>query len=621
MPRRAARLLRLMDRFRFTAASAVAALLLLISGCPGATQETRSRLLLAPMIHGIELCAPEAGQPAARDEGELAAQCLASGRSAASLVETTLSGIGPAVSANGQFEVGYTMPVPLLQLLVPAGSSWQVDQRAVERLARTVQETNRPVVLHLFSTHFGIGAPIEEALSRDPANMSTSTLGSMTRDRYYSISVYPWAFASTSNDITRYRQMAIGQVLESICHLPASDRSKIRAVTLLGELHHFHADFERGMGVGGPYVISDYSGASIEGFREFLAKRFGDIGSLNRAIGESYASFAEVEPPSKNIRADRLRRFSEHIDSLAHGKLPLIGWAFDPARKPAEAPSIQIHQDGVLVARVPARYGRQDVLQARPAFGTADVGWRFDLDFTELPPGMHRLDFLVEAADGRLASLGSRRVIVMDRDQPSPQIHPSAAVPAGSGATGIEGSIDHPQELTSLYYNPLVPLWHEFRGEQVVRYLAHFERQVRDSCLADVPLYTHQIAPFVNPSWDTTKFAVDASLKDSGRLQLGISLYGEATYGSSFLDWLSSTQRRSYGITEFHPLKAMSPDEVRETFDRHRRRGATFLSFFVDARPPGVRDDSKRNIFAIDPGNPDFGSDRLHAAIRAVVNE
>jgi hypothetical protein len=620
MPRRAARL-RLMDTFRFTAASAVAALLVLISGCPGATQETRSRLLLAPMIHGIELCAPEAGQPAARDEGELAAQCLASGRSAASLVETTLSGIGPAVSANGQFEVGYTMPVPLLQLLVPAGSSWQVDQRAVERLARTVQETNRPVVLHLFSTHFGIGAPIEEALSRDPANMSTSTLGSMTRDRYYSISVYPWAFASTSNDITRYRQMAIGQVLESICHLPASDRSKIRAVTLLGELHHFHADFERGMGVGGPYVISDYSGASIEGFREFLAKRFGDIGSLNRAIGESYASFAEVEPPSKNIRADRLRRFSEHIDSFAHGKLPLIGWAFDPARKPAEAPSVQIHQDGVLVARVPARYGRQDVLQARPAFGTADVGWRFDLDFTELPPGMHRLDFLVEAADGRLASLGSRRVIVMDRDQPSPQIHPSAAVPAGSGATGIEGSIDHPQELTSLYYNPLVPLWHEFRGEQVVRYLAHFERQVRDSCLADVPLYTHQIAPFVNPSWDTTKFAVDASLKDSGRLQLGISLYGEATYGSSFLDWLSSTQRRSYGITEFHPLKAMSPDEVRETFDRHRRRGATFLSFFVDARPPGVRDDSKRNIFAIDPGNPDFGSDRLHAAIRAVVNE
>jgi len=605
----------------FNAAALGAALLFLLAGCPGATQETQSRLLLAPMIHGIELCTPATGPPAPKDETELAAQCRESGRSAASLVETTLSGIGPTVSANGQFEVGYTMPVPLLQLLVPDGSSWQVDRRAVERLALTVQETNRPVVLHLFSTHFGIGAPIEERLSRDPANMSTSTLGSMTRDRYYSINVYPWTFASTNNDITRYRQMVIGQVLDSICRLPASDRHKIRAVTLLGELHHFHADFQRGMGVGGPYIISDYSEASIEGFREFLAKRFGDIGALNRVIGENYASFAEIEPPSKNIRVDRLQRFSEHIDSFAHGKLPLIGWAFDPAHKPSESPWIQIYRNGALVARVPARYGRQDVLQARPSFGTADVGWRFDLDFTALLPGIHRLDFLVEGADGRLANLGSRRVVVMDRDRPSPQIHPSAAVPAGSGATGIEGSIDHPQELTSLYYNPLVPLWHEFRGEQVVRYLNHFERQVRSSCLADVPLYTHQIAPFVNPSWDTTKFAVDASLKDSGGLQLGISLYGEATYGSSFLDWLGSTNRRSYGITEFHPLKAMSPDEVKETFDRHRRRGATFLSFFVDARPPGVRDDSKRNIFAIDPGNPDFGSDRLHAAIRAVVNE
>jgi len=610
---------RLMHTLRFTAAGV--ALLLLLSGCPGATQETRSRLLLAPMIHGIELCAPAAGQPVPSDETELAAQCRESGRSASGIVETTLSEIGPAVSANGQFEVGYTMPVPLLQLLVPSGSSWQIDQRAVARLALTVQETNRPVVLHLFSTHFGIGAPIEEHLSKDPANMSTSTLGSMTRDRYYSINVYPWTFASTNNDITRYRQMAIGRFLDSICQLPARDRSKIRAVTLLGELHHFHADFERGMGVGGAYVISDYSAASIEGFREFLARRFGDISALNRAIGEKYASFAEVEPPSKDIRVDRLRRFSEHIDSFAHGKLPLIGWAFDSARKPQEAPWIRIYLDGALVGRVPARYGRQDVLQARPSLGTADVGWRFDLEFTKLPAGLHRLDFLAEGADGSLANLGSRRVIVMDRDRPSPQVHPSAALPSSSGTTGVEGSIDHPQDLTSLYYNPLVPLWHEFRGEQVVRYLGHFERQVRDSCLADVPLYTHQIAPFVNPSWDATKFAVGASLKDSGGLQLGISLYGEATYGDSFLDWLSSTDRRSYGITEFHPLKAMSPDEVRDVFDRHRRRGATFLSFFVDARPPGVRDESKRNIFAIDPGNADFGSDRLHAAIRAVVNE
>ena len=183
------------------------------------------------------------------------------------------------------------------------------------------------------------------------------------------------------------------------------------------------------------------------------------------------------------------------------------------------------------------------------------------------------------------------------------------------------GASTTPQDLASVYFNPLAPLWHEFRNAQVVGYLAHFERQVRGSCLGSVPLYTHQIAPFVNPGWDTTKFAVDASLTEAGTLRLGISLYGEATYGHSFLDWLGSTEHRTYGITEFHPLRAMPPGEIEATLERHRQRGATFVSFFVDARPRGVRDPSRRNIFAIDPDNPDFASDELYASIRAVLNQ
>lgn len=593
-------------------------LLLSLTACPGATQPP---LLLAPMIHGIELCSLPVDGAAPSSENELAASCLESVRSAATIIESALAGVGPAISANGRFEVGYTMPVPLLRLLVPAETGWRVDRRAVDRLALTVKETQRPVVLHLFSTHFGIGAPIEEHLARDPVNLSASALGPMTKDRYYSIDVYPWTLASTDNAITRYRQLAIEQFLDAVCRLPASDRRKIRAVTLLGELHHFHADFERGMGVGGPYTVSDYSPASVIGFRTFLAGRFGDIGTFNRAVGEDFKSFAEVDPPSKDVRRQPLTRLAEHIDSFAHGKLPLIGWAFDSSRGTAGPTWIRIYRNGVLLARVPARYGRQDVLQARPSIGTADVGWRYDLDFTGLQPGVHRFDFFAERPGAVLARLGSRKVAIMGRDQSTPEIPLDDELPEASDAAGLDASIDHPQDQASAFYNPLVPLWHEFRNQQVVRYLAHFERLVRASCLGDLELYTHQIAPFVNPSWDTTKFAAEASLKDPGGLRLGISLYGEATYGRSFLDWLDSTKHRSYGITEFHPLRPMSADEVRQTFERHRQRGATFLSFFLDARPYGVREDSKRNIFAIDPANPDFGSDKLHGAISTVVNE
>jgi len=591
----------------------------LLVASQGCAAEAPRPLLLAPMIHGVELCPLPIERPAPATERELAAYCRDAGVSAAAIIESTLSGLGPAVSRDGRYELGYTLPVPLLKLLAPGESGWQADRKAAERLALTVKETNRPVVLHLFSTHFGVGAPIEEQLAKDPANLSVSSLGPMPKDRYYAIDIYPWSLVSTDNDITRYRQAAIGEFLDAVCRLPAADRGKIRAVTLLGELHHFHADFERGMGIGGPYVVSDYGATSLAGFREFLSRRFGDIAALNGLIGEDFASFAEVDPPRGDLRTQRLKRFSEHIDSSAHGKLPLTGWAFDTSGAAAGPVWIRIYRNGALIARVPARYGRQDVLGALPSIGTADVGWRYDMDFSRLAPGVYRLDFLAERTGGTLANLGSRRVAIMARDGSAPAVVPSGEPPPAADATGVEGSIDHPQDLATFYFNPLVPLWHEYRNAQVVRYLGHFERQLRASCLGEVPLYTHQIAPFVNPGWDATKFAVDASLNDPGGLRLGISLYGEPTYGASFFDWLDSTRHRSYGVTEFHPLKAMTPGEVGTMLERHRRRGATFVSFFIDARPPKVREAANSNIFAFDPGNPQFGSDRLYSAVGSIL--
>lgn len=573
------------------------------------------------MIHGIDLCQLPSDGPPPNSEAELAAVCHAQGLSSAALIEAALAGLRPAASADRRFELGYTMPVPLLKLFVDTGAGWQIDQPAVERLAATVRQTDRPLVLHLFSTHFSVGAPIEGRLADDPANLAHSANGPMPRDKFLGMDVYPWTLVSTDNDITRYRQEAMGRVLEAMCRLPKSDRKKIKAVSLLGELHHFHADFERGMGVSGDYIVSDYSETAVNGFRSFLAGKFGNIDALNAALGTRYASFDEVVPPDRDIRRRANASVARHIDSAAGGRLPLIGWAFDEANMKDGPVWVRIYRNGEQIARVPARYGRQDVLQAMPAFGTADVGWRYDMDFTALAPGTYRLDFLAERAGGSLAPLGSRQVAFAKEAAGEPSPAPAVELPPTGGSAGLQGSIDHPADLAVFYFNPLVPLWHEFRNQQVVRYLAHFERLVRDSCLADVPLYTHQIAPFVNPGWDTSKFAAEASLRDAGGLRLGISLYGEATYGNSFFDWLETTRHRQYGVTEFHPLKAMTPDELRSVLERHRKQGATFVSFFLDARPRGIRDEASSNIFAFDPSNPRFGSDALYGAVRAVLND
>jgi len=586
---------------------AVAALLALASltACAGKPK----RLLLAPMIHGVDLCAAAEGTKPPLDEKELAAYCRSAGRSAAALIDASLTALGPPASADGRYELGYTMPVPLLALFLRRDVGWTLDTAAVDRLAATLRDSPRPVVLHLFSTHFGIGAPLEAQLAADPANLAVSPLGPMPRDRYFGIDIFPWSVATTDNDITRHRRIAIDGFLASVCRLPAADRRKVKAVTLLGEVHQFHADFERGMGLAEPYVVSDYSAASIDGFRRFLAARFGDIARLNRQVGENFASFAEVDPPGLRPSA----RPSQHLDSAAHGRLPLAGWAYERS-----GPLwIRIYRDGVQIARVAASFGRQDVLQALPAIGTADVGWRYDMDFTTLAPGAYRLDFLAERSDGALASLGSRRIVVAGTvAAPAAAM---AALPAVGTAEGIAGSIDHPSDGTRVIYNPLAPLWHEFRNRQVVDYLRYFEGVVRASCLADVPLYTHQIAPFVNPGWDATRFAVDESLRGTGGLGLGISLYGEATYGSSFFDWLDTTAHRRYVVTEFHPLRAMTPEEFAATIEHHRRRGAAFVSFFLDARPRDARDPAADNMFSFDPGNARFGSATLYKAVQELM--
>lgn len=604
---------------RLAAAIAAGAVLaVLLASC--ASNSEPSPLLIAPMVQGVELCELPAGTEPLASESKLASACRALGLTAASLIESGLAALDGG-NRDPSLPLGYTLPIPLLKLYIRGGKGWEIDRGAVERYAATVREVPRPVVLHLFSTHFAAGALLEADLAEHPENVAHAATGPMPKDRFMGWDVYPWTVAATDNGITRFRSAAIDAVLAAMCRLPERDRRKIRAVTVLGEVHQFHADFERGMGLGGEYVVSDYSNASKVGFAQFLAERFGTIERLNAAIGASFGSFDEVLPPDSDVRRQAGLPVLRHIDSAAAGKLPLTGWVFEGGLRAVGPVWIRIYRDGELVARVPARYGRQDVAQAKPEFGTADVGWRYDMDFTTLAPGGYRLDFVVERSDGSLSVLGSRTVFFADdpRARSSTVAGSTPAVQAADRAGEVEGSIDYPPDGEVFFFNRLVPLWHEFRGLQVVRYLEHFDRLVRTSCLADTAYYTHQIAPFVNPGWDASKFAADASLRRAGRLRLGISLYGEATYGHSFFDWLATTDHGQYGVTEFHPLKAMTAEQLRAVFERHRERGATFLSFFMDVRPSGFREAASSNPFAFDPSNPAFGSDALYHAVRGAL--
>jgi hypothetical protein len=589
-------------------------------------------MLLAPMFGTFDTCiatptaTPSAGAgnaaTARTQDGArtLAETCTGPNGSAAALVESTLSALQPPERAQGPYPLGYTLAVPLLQLFRATEQGWALDTERIQRLARTVRDTQRPLILYLFSTHFATDAPLEKALATDPANLAQTRDGPMPTSQYYGAPLYNWTLARTDTPLSAYRVQATQALLTEMCRLPAQDIAKIRGVTLLGELHHLFPDFESGMGFGGSYRVTDYSPASVAGFQQFLRQEFQHIDRLNRRLGANYATFAEVQPPSRDIRTEPLQRYTEHIDSFAHGSLPIAGWAFAP--RPAGAPPAWVHvyRNGTFIGKTPVNKGRQDVLQAKPELGDANTGWRLDMDFKRLPVGLHRIDVFLEARPGRLQALGTRRIAIMDDRQRPPAPLAQQALPASAPPdAALQAHIDWPAEQSSYYYNPLVPLWHSFRGQQVVDYLQFFQGVVKQSCLAGTPHYTHQIIPFTNPSWDENKFAIQASLRALPGMRLGVSLYGDATYGTAFSQWYASTGHPGYGVTEFHPLKAMNAPALQHTLNQHAARGAQFLSFFLEPHWQGQLVARDANMFSLSPENAPFGSAQLYQSAQRLL--
>lgn len=608
--------------FAWRATFAVVAIAVSVLAAKAYFQEPARRILIAPMM-GLDTCLTPTGKPVAdaHTEKELAAACSGPQGSAAALVESTLSGLQLPGAGKSRYELGYTLNVPLLKLFKEYRGDWVIDKELLGRLVRTVRDTERPVIVYLFSTHFGEKAPIEAALAADPANLSWTAQGPLPKDVYYETDIYNWSFASTRTAITARRVQAAQAVLREICKLEPQHVKRIRGITLLGETHHLFPNFAAGMGFAPPYLVSDYSDVSKAGFREFVERYFGNIENLNRNAGTNWTSFAQVQPPWRDVRTARDADFSEHIDSFAHGTLPITGWAYVKGASEASPPLVRIYRNGDLIARVPVNMGRQDVLATLPEFGTANTGWRFDMDFKKLPAGLYRIDAVLEKGPEDLVQLGTRNISILDRNQPTKNQLPQKKLPSSRVSDpAVRGYVDVPVDRSSYMYNPLVTYWHAFRALQVVGYIQKFNQAATAPCLSATARYTHQIIPFTNPGWDETKFAIDASLQKLDGINLGVSLYGEPTYGTSFSNWLSGTRHKHYGVTEFHPLKALDPAEFQRVLDLHSRQGVDFISFFMEPRWKRVPVSHGKNLFSFDPDNDEFGSRQLYQSVQKVLS-
>ena len=582
------------------------------------THTATGAMLIAPAVRGVADCIARPDHPTPARQAPLPG-CMGQGGSAAALVESTLRRLQPdSPQAGTGFPLGYTLTVPLLRLFRAEGADWVVDQERVQRVVHTVRDTARPLILFLSASYFAQQAPIEKVLLEDQRNLARTRDGVLPPDTYRGETLYPWSMARTDTPITARRIQAIQALLAALCALPQEDLAKIQGITLLGELHQLAPHFESGMGFTPSYRVTDYSPASEIAFRNYLQQRFTTVEKLNAAMAESYPSFDDVQLPSRDIRTEHLSRYTEHIDSFAQGSVPISGWSWITGN--AEELWVQVYRDGSLIGRVPVNQGRLDVLQAKPELGSANTGWRLDMDFRSLPAGLHRISALLELAPGKLVHIGSKEIAVMGREQQILRLPPQRELPATVPAPlGMQASLDMPPEGQSLHYNPLVPLWHAFRRQQVMDYLRLFDGIVAQSCLRTVARYTHQMLPGVVPGWDANKFALDDTLRTQGDIRLGVDLHGSATHDKGFAKLLGSLGQHAYGITEFIPMRAMDTQELKTTLQRHAMRGARFLTFFLE---PPLEERPAQAVpyaFSFDPHNPQFGSAQLYRAMQEIL--
>ena len=269
-------------------------------------------LVIAPHIAGEVFCPAAVDNLSILEDEQAWGLCAARGQNAAKQLTAFLNGIGPKLSPSGKYALGYTLGVPVLGLYTRQPTGWQIDPKRIDTLVSLIGAVDRPVVLYLSANHFtDAGVVLAKELAADPRNLMWTRSGPMQAGGYFNVGLDAWTLADMQAPVTKLREDGFHAVLDAVCNLPPAARSRIAGVDVLGEVHQLFAGFPDKMGYADSIEISDYSPASVAGFRHFLAQRFPSITALNTETGFDFTSFETIDPPAHDLQHENLRGFAQ----------------------------------------------------------------------------------------------------------------------------------------------------------------------------------------------------------------------------------------------------------------------------------------------------------------------
>ena len=568
---------------------------LLASGPLAAAQA--APFVIAPMIEGQGYCKAGLVQPKL---GLAIAHCAQRKDSGVKELAAALNKLEPG-GAKGAVQVGYTIGINLLEY------PKEGEFNPFGFLTQALQQIDRPAVIYLFANHFA-GSHAYPPIQAD--SMARFADQSVPTEKYFQRAIAPITLdLQAPISVNQQRSSALNKVGQWYASLPPKSRKKIIAFTLAGELHHFYDDFSTGMGRFDNIRITDYSPASVRSFQAWLRQRYGDVAALNKALGADFKDFSQVAAPSKNIQSESLGQFSEHFDSYAHGVLPIEGWL----KQLAPDEKIRIYLNGVALGEAEYGLNRQDVYEALPDVSTAQLGFRYLLDFSQLPRGKYTVQVVLEGA--KSYELAQRSLSVMGRSQ-EPIQNLGKNITASVPPSSLKFYLDHPAQEMAVFYNPLARDWLDFRSAQVTQaYDDWFDAAVKVG-LPSERLFTHQIAVATVGGWNPVLFASDASLKGQHRYKKGINLYGGSA-STALLQRHYLTPGEVFGVPEFHTQAWKDKTVPGKVLHDLQQGGARFVSpYFLSMAPDKYRDQpNAHDKFRLSPDNKDYGSDHLYRAM------
>ena len=514
---------------------------------------------------------------------------------------------------HGKVQVGYVLSFQLLDFYKKKVNQWQLNLNSLNQSLEAAARIARPFLISLNANHFGtIFLPdLTKELMEDPINLMMYSDGRTALDKYFESPIIPFTLSTNENiPVNHYRFRAFQEAVKVISIFANNNPDLLVGVTLNGETHHLFENFSNGTGNFKNIKVTDYSSVSKDEFRLYLKKKIGTIEKLNKILKSSFNSWRDIEPPSiSDFTTDPWNFFN----SYAHGIIPIYGWLY-PSEEISE---LRIYLNGQLFGKATMNLNRLDVYEAVDEIQTPNVGFRYNLDFSELPTGNYELQILVMMKNKTASSFGQRKIFVKNSYYFGDFFLKHNPTLNAKRDKNIMGYIDSPKNNLKVIYNPLAKIWQAFREEQVNNFIEKLAKIAIESGLNKELIFSYQLIPWLNADWNELLFAVNESFFQSDLMYPGITLYGGLAISQMPLDIISQNKTasiRRYGVPEFHPLMHKNPDSAYRALLFHLKNGAVFVApyFMSLLDAPG---ESEHEMFLIEPENESHGSNHLYSAI------